>query len=218
MIHALRISTTPLVARTRFGPRFFVSTVFHRPPRTPHLEMSKSSIDLRKLEPIVEPIVRAHGGEVAELEWASEPGGWVLRVLVEKQGSAAGKLSTEDSAVSLELCANVARELSPALDVSDLVAHRYSLEVSSPGIERALKRPADFERFAGKLAKIKFKQPILGNRVVTGILGDVIGQLSITEGSKSYPFTIDDVDQARLVFQFGSQKPSKKPSKKAARA
>lgn len=182
--------------------------------------MPQKAIDLSKLDPIVEPIVRAHGGEIAELEWASEPGGWVLRVLVEKQGSAAGKLSTEDSAVSLELCANVARELSPALDVSDLVPHRYSLEVSSPGIERALKRKTDFERFSGKLAKVKFTQPIDGNRVVTGTLNAPEGAAAfeITEGSKTYRFSLDDVAQARLVFQFGSQKTSKKPSKKAARA
>lgn len=196
--------------------------------------MPKSALDLSTLVPIVEPIVRAHGGEVSDLEWASEPGGWVLRVLVEKNGAAAAKLGTEDSAVSLELCSNVARELSPALDVSDLVGHRYSLEVSSPGIERPLRRPSDYERFAGKLIKAKFKNPILpslpsvqangkaappkGERVVTGILeaGESEGAWCVVDGARSFPFSLEDVAEARLVFEFGSKKTARKPSKKTS--
>ncbi len=203
--------------------------------------MSKIALDLSTLDPIVEPIVRAHGGEIAELEWASEPGGWVLRVLVEKQGSAAGKLSTEDAAVSLELCSNVARELSPALDVSEMVGHRYSLEVSSPGIERPLRREAHYERFTGKLVKVKFRSPMLpsaapsssgspssataaksakGERVVTGILeadaSGTAGSWCVVDGGHSFPFSLDDVAEARLVFEFGAKKSARKTSKKTA--
>lgn len=200
--------------------------------------MPKSALDLTTLVPIVEPIVRAHGGEISDLEWTSEPGGWVLRVLVEKQGSAAGKLGTEESAVSLELCSNVARELSPALDVSEMVGHRYSLEVSSPGIERPLRRPADYERFAGKLVKVKFKNPVSPaapsgapvsgaqkstapkpERVVTGILEadeNAAGAWRVVDGARSFPFTLEDVAEARLVFEFGSKKTARKPSKKTA--
>ncbi len=191
------------------------------------------ALDLSTIVPIVEPIVRAHGGEVSDVEWASEPGGWVLRVLVEKQGSAAAKLGTEDAAVSLELCSNVARELSPALDVSDLVEHRYSLEVSSPGIERPLRRPADFDRFLGKLAKVKFKAaraPLAipgkepkGERVVTGTLeaDDADGVWRIVDGARIFPFSLDDVAEARLVFEFGAKstinaRNARKPSKKTS--
>lgn len=200
--------------------------------------MSKTALDLSKLDPIVEPIVRAHGGEIAELEWASEPGGWVLRVLVEKQGSAAGKLSTEEAAVSLELCSNVARELSPALDVSEMVGHRYSLEVSSPGIERPLRREAHYDRFQGKLVKVKFRNPVLpsaapssstaaagakapkAERVVTGILeadaSGTAGAWCVVDGARSFPFSLDDVAEARLVFEFGAKKSARKASKKTA--
>jgi ribosome maturation factor RimP len=202
--------------------------------------MSKIALDLSKLDPIVEPIVRAHGGEIAELEWTSEPGGWVLRVLVEKQGSAAGKFSTEDAAVSLELCSNVARELSPALDVSEMVGHRYSLEVSSPGIERPLRREAHYDRFQGKLVKVKFRNPMpaasapssgtqasgtakaaaaKAERVVTGTLeaGDAAGAWRVTDGSRSFPFSLDDVAEARLVFEFGAKKSARRASPRASK-
>src|SRR5690348_8360108 len=93
------------------------------------------SIKRDRLAAIVEPIVRAHGAEVVDFEFKSEPGGWVLRVFVEKLGSAEALASTEQAAVDLDLCASVARDLSPALDVADLIPHRYHLEISSPGIE-----------------------------------------------------------------------------------
>ncbi len=200
--------------------------------------LSKIVLDLSALDAIVEPIVRAHGGEIAELEWTSEPGGWVLRVLVEKEGSAAGKLSTEDAAISLELCSNVARELSPALDVSDVVPHRYSLEVSSPGIERPLRREAHYERFQGKLVKVKFKNPIApssptaspakeggakaakAERVVTGTLEAAAAGAAgwqIVDGPRSFPFGLDDVAEARLVFEFGAKKSARRPGLRASK-
>ena len=198
--------------------------------------MPKSVVDLSTIVPIVEPIVRAHGGEIYDLQWLSEPGGWVLRVLVEKQGSAAAKLGTEASAVSLELCSNVARELSPALDVSEMVGHRYSLEVSSPGIERPLRRQADYERFVDTRVKIKLKNPILpipvepsspqkapppapkGERVVTGTLvaGEAGAWRVDADNGKSFAFTLEEVADAHLVFEFGSKKTARKTSKKTA--
>jgi ribosome maturation factor RimP len=117
------------------------------PNPSPHLD---KGTDLAALTRVVEPIVRAHGAEVVDLELRSERGGWILRVYVEKAGASENGLSTRDAAVNLELCANVSRDLSPALDVADLIAHAYELEVSSPGVERPLKTPRDYTRFAGQ--------------------------------------------------------------------
>src|ERR1041385_9557849 len=102
------------------------------------------TLDRARLDAILSPIVRAHGGEVVDVEFKSEQGGWVLRVYVEKAGAAESKMSTQEAAVDLELCTHVARELSPALDAVDLVPHRYHLEVSSPGVERPLRGERDF--------------------------------------------------------------------------
>ncbi len=170
------------------------------------------AIDRARLAPIVDPIVRANGGEVVDVELKSEASGWVLRVFVEKLGSSETNASTKDAAVDLELCTRVARELSPALDAMDLVAFRYHLEVSSPGIERPLRAVKDFIRFAGKKAKVKFVNAIKGQKVVIGVIGPTKdGAFTLTDGHQEYPVTIDNVAQARLVFEFGPQpKPGKK--------
>jgi ribosome maturation factor RimP len=96
-------------------------------------------IDRDALLRVVEPVVRAHGAELVDLELKPDRGGWVLRVSVEKAGSADNRLSTREAAVDLELCADVSRDLSPALDVVDLIPHAYHLEVGSPGVERPLR-------------------------------------------------------------------------------
>jgi ribosome maturation factor RimP len=123
-----------------------------RPPPRP---ASRAVIDRPALDRVLEPVVRAHGAELVDVEFRPERGGWVLRVYVEKAGAADQGLSSRDAAVNLELCADVSRDLSPALDAVDLVPHAYQLEVSSPGIERPLRTERDFARFAGQKVRIK---------------------------------------------------------------
>jgi ribosome maturation factor RimP len=139
----------------------------------------------------------------------------VLRIFVEKAGSAEASLPTDKASVSLELCAAVARDLSPALDVANLVNHRYHLEVGTPGVERPLRGPRDYARFAGKKAKLKLKSGIAGQKVVTGILGPVSGSsvmvdLGSNSGSKAHAISFEDIVGAHLVFEFG---PAPKPGK-----
>lgn len=173
-------------------------------------------LDREKLDPILEPIVRAHGAEVMDVEFKSEPLGWVLRVFVEKLGSAEKKANTKEAAVDLDTCSKIARDLSPALDVVDVVAHRYHLEVSTPGVERPLRNAADFDRFAGEKAKVKLERAVAGQKVLIGILGETKdGKCSVLDGARAFEFDISDVASARLVFEFG---PAPKPGKKGAPA
>jgi ribosome maturation factor RimP len=72
--------------------------------------------------------------------------------------------------VTLNDCESVSRDLSAALDVEDIIAHAYSLEVSSPGLDRTLSKPEHFARFAGSTVKIKVFQPIDGQKVFRGTL------------------------------------------------
>ncbi len=170
-----------------------------------------SSLDRSRIDPVIEPIARAHGAEIFDIELKSEASGWVLRVYVEKLGSAERKSTTQDAAVDLTLCSNVAKELSPALDVIDIVPHRYHLEVSSPGLERPLRHRADFERFEGQKAKIKLRTPIKGQKVLVARLAKVHGDVvTVEEGSKSYDVPLADIVSSHLVFEFG---PAPKPGK-----
>jgi ribosome maturation factor RimP len=174
-------------------------------------------IDRSKLEQTVEPIARAHGAEVVDLELKSEHGAWVLRVLVEKLGAAENKLSTKDAAVDLDVCSGISRDLSPALDVADLVPHAYNLEVGSPGVERTLRGEADFVRFAGEKAKIKVTAPVAGQKVLVGVLGPVSGAtLTVKDGGRDFQVPLADIESARLVFEFGKPggPPKGKPGKK----
>jgi ribosome maturation factor RimP len=172
---------------------------------------TRSPIDRTRLDAVVDPVARAHGAEVVDLEFKSEPGGWVLRVFVEKLGSADSNADTRDAAVDLELCSGIARDLSPALDVADVIPHRYHLEISSPGVERPLRRERDFVRFTGKKAKLKLHSASNGEKVVVGILGGVeAGKVKVTEGHREHAIPLDQVANARLVFEFG---PAPKPGK-----
>src|SRR3954451_9730437 len=106
-------------------------------------------VDLQKLNEVVTPVVEGQGYELVDLEWKHENAQWVLRVFIDRRAGAA------DPRVSLEDCTNVSHELSAVLDVSDVISPAYSLEVSSPGLNRPLKKEADFRRFVGQKAKIR---------------------------------------------------------------
>lgn len=162
-----------------------------------------SFVDRQRLLAVVDPVVRAHGAELVDVELKNE-NGWVLRVYVEKLGATENRLTTKDAAVDLELCAGIARDLSPALDVADPIPSRYSLEVSSPGVERPLKTAADYARFAGHKAKLKLDKGLIGQKVIVGTLGPVQGGVvAIDDGSRTFEVPLEDVLAARLVFEFG---------------
>lgn len=159
---------------------------------------------------VAEPIVRAHGGEVVDVEFRREPAGWILRLYVEKHGATEKQMSVRDAAVDLSLCAGISRDLSPALDVADLVPHAYHLEVSSPGVERRLRSQGDFVRFAGQKAKLRLREPVsvpygARHRVVVGTIGAVANAaVTVVEGQHSHEIPLSSIESARLVFEFGS--------------
>ena len=152
-----------------------------------------SPIDMTRVRAVIEPIARAHGADLVSVELKNESG-WVLRVFIEKSGT---------ESADLELCANVSRDLSPALDVADLISQHYNLEVSSPGLERPLHRTEDFVRFAGRKAKIKLRHDSASTQKVfigeLGAIGD--GKLAVQEGSRTHQVPLADIEKARLVFE-----------------
>jgi ribosome maturation factor RimP len=180
---------------------------------------SLPNIDREALLRVLEPVVLAHGGEVVDVEFKAERGGWTLRVYVEKAGASEQGLSTKDAGVSLELCANVSRDLSPALDVVDLIPHAYQLEVSSPGVERPLRTVRDFERFKGQKARVRRHRidatdpaaPAPAERVVVGVLDGVLdGRVRLSDGKRTHEVPLSGIESARLVFEFGARAPHPK--------
>src|SRR5690242_1720852 len=100
-------------------------------------------IDRAPLEATITPVLRAHGVDTAEISYQMEQTGWVLRVTVE---SLEGTGAVGTDAIHLGLLTEISRDLSSALDVADIIPHRYQLEVSSPGLDRPLRSLRDFEQ------------------------------------------------------------------------
>lgn len=103
---------------------------------------------------------RDDGLSLDRVEYEREGGLWYLRVFLDHPGG-----------VTLEHCQEVARELGDVLDRTDPIDHAYSLEVSSPGLERPLRRDVDFERFKGRLVTLHFYRARQGQKTLTGHLG-----------------------------------------------
>ena len=114
---------------------------------------------IAKLWNIIEPALEADGIELVELEFKFEQGKWVLRLYVDKPHG-----------VNLDDCEFCSRQISALLDLEDPIEQSYNLEVSSPGINRALRRLADFERFAGNPVKIKTLAKLNGRKNFIGLL------------------------------------------------
>ena len=114
---------------------------------------------VEQVKSIALPLLQELGLDLVEVEFRREAGGWVLRLYLDKSGG-----------VTLGDCQRVSEELSDLLDVENLIDHSYSLEVSSPGLNRPLSREADFLRFVGQRARVITSQAIAGQRRFLGIL------------------------------------------------
>ncbi len=98
---------------------------------------------------LLEPVLVRDGFELVDVEWVREGGSWVLRLYVDRKGG-----------VTIDDCQAVSRTVEPILDAENLIEPAYNLEVSSPGLARPLRKPQDFERFAGERAHVKTYGPV----------------------------------------------------------
>lgn len=160
-----------------------------------------------ELEQQIEERVSALGYELVELERAGSKTRPILRIRVDVPGSAPG------AGVSVDDCARVSRAVEAYLDESGDVSERYVLEVSSPGVERPLVRPADFTRFAGKEIAVKLSKPLASG--AKRIEGELEG-LDVTDGEERIRLKLPDgstinipradVTRANLVFRWGDRR------------
>jgi ribosome maturation factor RimP len=159
-----------------------------------------------KLISIVEPVCVQSGYELVDLKFLLDQGGWVLRVCVDLPIAEGADVSeVPEDRVDLEDCENLSRELSAVLDVEDPIKQVYSLEVSSPGIDRPLRTLKHFEHFAGSDAKIQLERGLAmpngpERKNFRGILKGVSGDNVLIEvDGKVFELPIDDVESAKLV-------------------
>lgn len=178
---------------------------------------SRSDIDKTRIEAVVEPICQSHGVELVEVVYAREPGGAVLRILIDRERPEVLAEGTPRAAsgVTLEDCKGVSRDISAALDAHEeaLPSARYRLEVGSPGLDRPLVKLRDFLRFVGADAKIQTQGEVPGaeadRRRFSGVLRGVVGvriqleEVGAPGGARTVEIPFDSIQKAHLVPRFG---------------
>ncbi|MFO7811744.1 MAG: ribosome maturation factor RimP [Pelovirga sp.] len=153
-----------------------------------------------KIEVLVLPLFEEMGLELVDVEYRREPQGWVLRFFLDKEGG-----------INLDDCAAASRQISSLLDVEDVIPTTYNLEVSSPGLDRPLKKRADFERFTDHLVKIKAIDPIavvgsdkrrktISGRIIALEQDDIV--IALQDRQAQVRVSLSNIDTAHLVPEF----------------
>jgi len=145
------------------------------------------------LEEEIARIVRSHGAEFYDAETVSENGQTIYRVYI-----------THENGVSLDLCAEISGELSPFLDIHPPCAGHYFLEVSSPGIERPLSKPAHFKSAVGEVVEIK----VHGNGKIAGkvVSADDNGIVLRNSKNENALYSYSEIKKAKTVFDWSLQR------------
>jgi ribosome maturation factor RimP len=145
-------------------------------------------------------VAASYGLDIFDVQFRREAPGMVLRVQIDRPGAAA----TAEDSVSVEDCAAISRDLSAVLDVEDIVPTAYTLEVSSPGLDRPLRNADDFRRFAGRRAKLVMREAVDGQTFFKGRLGGVEdGRVVIeTEDRRRHLVPIGIITRANLEVEF----------------
>lgn len=138
------------------------------------------------------PIVEEHGCELWDVEYVREGADHFLRLYIDKEGG-----------VDINDCEAISRAVDPVLDEHDPIQDSYHFEVCSAGLERALKRPSDFERFMGSPVTVKLYRPRNGLKEIAGVLrGYADGCVTVEAGKESITFQKSEVALVRLRVEF----------------
>jgi ribosome maturation factor RimP len=150
--------------------------------------MGKDEI-LNRLEELIQPFLAAQGAELVDLQYGRpRRGRGILRLFVDRPGG-----------ITLEEITRISRVVGDLLDVHDLISGSYTLEVSSPGLTRALKKPQDYQRYVGRLVRVTTRAPWEGSQVHCGILqGLQEDRVCLKEGESLLCIPLSEIARARL--------------------
>jgi ribosome maturation factor RimP len=145
-------------------------------------------MDAKEIETLLTPLIEQEGGELVDLQWRKEGPQWVLRLFLDKPNG-----------ITLDDCAYFSDRVGATLDEGDKIAKSYVLEVSSPGLDRVIKKDKDFARFSGKPVKLRLKLPENGQRRFAGILkGLDEGKVAVQVEKDLKAFARENIDEVRL--------------------
>jgi len=146
----------------------------------------------RQVAELSESLVAAEGMELVDLEYRREGPRWMLRLFIDKEGG-----------VTIDDCARISQELGDLLDVKDIIPQAYVLEVSSPGLNRRVRKKEDFARFVGHKVQVWLVTPQDGRRKIVGDLIGVEGEevvVAAVEGR--FSVALKDIAKANLIYEF----------------
>jgi ribosome maturation factor RimP len=149
-------------------------------------------IDLEKIGMLIERVAASEGMTLVDVELKGGGANQLLRICIDKTGG-----------VSHADCQLVSDQVSAILDVEDLIPAHYTLEVSSPGLDRKLVKPSDYEHFAGRRARLILREPVGGQRVLDGRLaGFEAGRVRLdsSEGQRT-EVELSNISKARLIVE-----------------
>ncbi|HEX5320939.1 MAG TPA: ribosome maturation factor RimP [Stellaceae bacterium] len=149
------------------------------------------SIDPEAISRIIEPSLEAMGYRLVRVS-ASAQRGATLQVMVER---------VDEAGMTVDDCATISRSVSALLDVADPIAGAYTLEVSSPGIDRPLVRPEDYDRYAGFEARVELNQPVGGRKRFRGrLLGRADGHIRLSTEAGEALLPLAGIARAKLLL------------------
>jgi ribosome maturation factor RimP len=149
------------------------------------------AVDVEMIRAMAERVARSEGLYLVDVELKGGRSNPLLRVYIDKTGG-----------VSHTDCQLVSEQLSAMLDVEDPFPGSYMLEVSSPGLDRELRKPSDFEHFAGRRARLVLREPVNGQSVVEGRLaGWEAGRVLIDTGEERREFELSALSKVRLIVE-----------------
>ena len=142
-----------------------------------------------QLTELLEPVVTGLGYELWELEYGARPGGGLLRLYIDSPDG-----------ISVDDCERVSRAVSETMDAADPISNEYTLEVSSPGLDRVLRKPEHFVRFAGESVRLEMSQAINGRKRFAGRLTEVSGgQIALEVDGATVQLPIAGIHKARVA-------------------
>ncbi|NLX18695.1 MAG: ribosome maturation factor RimP [Desulfobulbus sp.] len=145
---------------------------------------------IASIQEFADPLLADLGMELVEVQFRREGHGWVLRLFIDKENG-----------VTIDDCAEVSREISAYLEVEDPIEHAYHLEVSSPGLERPLRKREDFSRFSNRLARLKLHEPVNGQYVLIGTLLGLEGEsVMLALDHEIVHIDLENIVRARLTL------------------
>ncbi len=147
-----------------------------------------------KIWQMAEPLVESNGMELIDVEYVKEGAEWYLRLFLDKES---------ETGIDLDDCELISRAMSDLLEVEDPITQAYRLEVSSPGIERPLKRTKDFVRFAGEKIQVKTFSEVAGKKQFIGILGETTEDVvTMDVDGEMIQIPREKISKANLVWEF----------------